>query len=98
MAILLTNGYCTVYTKNREAIIAAKWGVIEERTGAGEFVSYHVVPMVRPDPDGEAVMSWMHDLSEACQCHPGLMHGAGGWKIYDHHDPEHLGSKEREAI
>ena len=91
MAILLTNGYCTVYTKNREAIIAANWGVIEERTGAGEFVSYHVVPMVRPDPDGEAVMSWMHDLSEACQCHPGLMHGAGGWKIYDHHDPEHPG-------
>jgi len=26
------------------------------------------------------------------------MHGAGGWKIYDHHDPEHPGSKEREAI
>jgi hypothetical protein len=68
------------------------WGCIEERTDSGEFVAYHVVPMIRPDPEGEAIMSAAHDLSSNCQCHPFLDHGNGGWDIWEHHDPDHPGA------
>ena len=75
----------------------ANWGVIEERTEAGEFVAYHVMPMVKPDPEGEPVMSAAHDLSKDCPCRPNLEYGKDGWKIWSHNDPEHPGSREREA-
>jgi hypothetical protein len=77
--------------------MTANWGVIEECTDAGELVAYHVVPMVTPDPQGEAVMSAAHDLSDACPCHPNLEYGRYGWKIWNHHDADHPGSLESES-
>jgi len=69
------------------------WGVIEQRDEeTDEFLAYHVVPMTRPDPDGEPVVSAVHDLSETCPCHPFLEYGSGGWRIWEHHDPDHPGA------
>ena len=75
--------------------MAANWGCIEDRDDEGKFIAYHIVPMVTIG--GEAVMSAAHDLSDACPCHPNLQYGKGGWVIWDHHDPSHPGSKEKEA-
>ena len=43
--------------------MAANWGVIEERDDDGNFIAYHIMPMI--DLDGEAVPSAAHDL-ERC--------------------------------
>jgi hypothetical protein len=70
--------------------------VIEERDDDGNFIAYHVMPMVQLD--GESIVSAAHIMSDACPCHPNLEHGKGGWDIWNHHDPDHVGSKEREEL
>lgn len=68
------------------------WGVVEKRDDEGEFLAYHVVPMVQLDVADEPVMSAAHILSEDCPCHPFLNHGKGGWNIWNHHDEGHTGA------
>ena len=72
--------------------MAANWGVIEEWADDNTFTAYHVVPMTSPDPDGEPVMSAAHDLASTCPCHPFLSYNNHGWKLYQHHDPDHPGA------
>ena len=74
--------------------MAKDWGVIEERDEGGKFMAYHVMPMIHVDT--ETIPSAAHDLSDAGPCHPNLMRGKGGWKIWDHHDATHQGSYESE--
>lgn len=74
--------------------MAANWGVIEQLDDNGYFLAYHVVPMVRPDPEGEPVMSAARELSSSCDCRPLLEHGKGGWNIWNHNDPDHPGANK----
>lgn len=76
--------------------MAANWGVVEDRDDDGNFLAYHIMPMV--DLDGEAVPSAAHDVSDTCPCHPSMDHGNGGWLIWIHHDADHPGSEEQEAM
>lgn len=75
--------------------MAANWGCIEEREDDGTFIAYHIMPMITMD--GDSVVSDAHDMSKDCHCRPFLTYGRGGWKIYDHHDPDHPGSREKES-
>ena len=83
----------------------SKWGVIEERSEAGNFIAYHVMPMIQVD--GEAIVSAVHDLSCICPCKPfvemcgdptakeGELNDDGTfkqWKLWLHHDEDHPGS------
>ena len=73
----------------------ANLGAVEERDVDGRFIAYHVMPMVLLGD--ESVVSAAHTLSKYCDCKPDLEFGNGGWKIYNHHDPEHPGSIESES-
>ena len=80
----------------KDAILPSKnWGVVEVRDDDGNFIAYHIMPMV--DCDGEAVPSNAHTLSDSCHCRPTFEVGHRECSIWNHHDPTHPGSIEMES-
>ena len=77
-------------------MMTEKWGVIEVRDDEGNFISYHVMPVILRG--GEWVITDSHEMREDCQCNPFLSHGRGGWPLWNHFDPEFYGGLSAEEF
>lgn len=67
------------------------WGAFQQRDRDGQFMAYHVVPIV--EADGDELPSTAHKLSAYCECHPLCeISQITRTKIFSHHDPEAEGA------
>ena len=77
-------------------MMTEKWGVIEARDDDGRFIAYHVMPIFISE--GEWITTESHEMSENCHCNPFLDHGHGGWKVWQHFDPDFPGALSAEEF
>lgn len=74
------------------------WATYTERDDAGAFVAFHVVPVLRPDPEGDVTPAPWHDLNDGCQCHPERTINKHNAVVYHHIDPDEDGALPRPEI
>lgn len=70
--------------------MANDWGVFETWPEK-DTTELHIVPMVDLG-DGERVRSAAHTLDKDCPCAPVPFVNKFGTKVWNHHDPDHVGS------
>jgi hypothetical protein len=75
--------------------MSMKWGVYEEHDEAGEFIAFHVMPVVVIE--GEECRSGDHILSADCLCGTKVeVSEETGCQVVLHHDPYYPGALPEE--